>query len=108
MKVHLSVDSGMHRIGFEWDKPELLMEALKYPELDVKGIFTHFAQTEGYPPIVEVLHRVVVNGESNADLKDLTQFVVKTLPKGTYWYGTSLEGATQPGVTASCAWQHGN
>lgn len=71
-------------------------------------LVTHFAQTEGYPPIVEVLHRVVVNGESNADLKDLTQFVVKTLPKGTYWYGTSLEGATQPGVTASCAWQHGN
>ena len=25
---------------------------------------------------------------------------------GPYWYGTSLEGATEPGVNASCAWQH--
>lgn len=71
-------------------------------------LVTHFAQTEGYPPIVEVLHRVVLNGQSDAALKDLTQLVVKSLPKGTYWYGTSMEGATEPGVNAACAWQHGN
>lgn len=71
-------------------------------------LVTHFAQTEGYPPIAEALHRVVVNGRSEADLKELTQLVVKSMPRGTYWYGTSLEGATEPGVNAACAWQHGN
>ncbi|MBD8028841.1 hypothetical protein [Corynebacterium gallinarum] len=71
-------------------------------------LVTQFAQTKGYPPINEVLHRVVLNGESDAALKDLTQQVVKNLPKGVYWYGTSLEGSTEPGVNAACAWQHGN
>lgn len=71
-------------------------------------LVTHFAQTEGYPPIAEILHRVVVNGRSDAELKALTQLVVKSLPRATYWYGTSLEGATDPGVDAACAWQHGN
>lgn len=71
-------------------------------------LVTHFAQTEGYPPIAEVLHRLVVNGRSAVELKVLTQLVVKSLPKATYWYGTSMEGATDPGVDAACAWQHGN
>lgn len=71
-------------------------------------LVTHFAQTEGYPPIAEALHRVVVNGQSAAGLKELTQVVVKSLPKGMYWYGTSIEGATEPGVNAACAWQHDN
>lgn len=71
-------------------------------------LVTQFAQTTGYPPINEVLHRVVINGESEAALKDLTQLVVEHLPEDTYWYGTSLEGTTEPGVNAACAWQHGN
>lgn len=69
-------------------------------------LVTQFAQIEGHPPIVEVLHRIVVNGQSELNLKDLTKVVVKALPRGTYWYGTSNEGATEPGINAACAWQH--
>ena len=69
-------------------------------------LVTQFSQLEGHPPIVEVLHRLVINGSSDLELKDLTKKVVGALPQGIYWYGTSLEGATEPGVNASCAWQH--
>ncbi len=71
-------------------------------------LVTQFAQTEGHAPIVEALHRVVINGQSGLQLKELTQTVVRALPEGAYWYGTSHEGFTEPGVNAACAWQHGN
>ncbi|QGU07717.1 tRNA (guanine-N(1)-)-methyltransferase [Corynebacterium occultum] len=68
-------------------------------------LVTQFEQNEGHVPVVEVLHRVVVNGNSHLDLKELTQVVVRSLPQGAYWYGTSMEGSAEPGVSASCAWQ---
>lgn len=70
-------------------------------------LVTQFEQTEGHAPSVEVLHRVVVNGVSDLDLREATKAVTAALPRGAYWYGTSLEGHTEPGVSASCAWQHG-
>lgn len=67
---------------------------------------TQFAQEQGHMPIVESLYRVVVNGHSDRGLKELTQIVATALPSGTYWYGSSYEGPTEPGITAACAWQH--
>lgn len=69
-------------------------------------LVTQFAQQEGHQPVVEALHRVVVNGRSALDLRAATQAVVAALPGNPYWYGTSHEGHTEPGVGASCAWQH--
>ncbi|AGF72796.1 hypothetical protein [Corynebacterium halotolerans] len=69
-------------------------------------LVAQFAQTEGHAPSVEVLHRVVVNGSSDLDLREATKAVTAALPAGAYWYGTSHEGHTEPGVSASCAWQH--
>ncbi|RNE49425.1 hypothetical protein [Corynebacterium alimapuense] len=69
-------------------------------------LVTQYSQVLGRPPIVEVLHRIIVNGSSDMALKDATQAVVATLPEDSYWYGTSLEGVTEPGVNAACAWQH--
>lgn len=71
-------------------------------------LVTQFSQDHGHPPIVEALHRVVLNGSSDLELKALTGVAVAALPEGTYWYGTSHEGETEPGVSAACAWQHGN
>lgn len=68
-------------------------------------LITQFEQNEGHVPMVEVLHRVVVNGRSHLELKELTQVLVRALPRDSYWYGTSLEGSSEPGVSASCAWQ---
>lgn len=68
-------------------------------------LVTQFEQTEGHVPVTEVLHRVLVNGRSHLDLRELTQLVVRNLPRGTYWYGTTDEGHREPGIAAACAWQ---
>ncbi|QGU04919.1 hypothetical protein [Corynebacterium comes] len=69
-------------------------------------LVTQFSRQEGHQPVVEVLHRVVINGRSELDLRAATQAVVEKLPANSYWYGTSMEGPTEPGISASCAWQH--
>jgi len=68
-------------------------------------LITQFAQDKGRMPTTEVLYRVIVNGRSGLDLRDATARVVGALPEGTYWYGTSMEGPTEPGIGAACAWQ---
>nr|WP_227658975.1 MULTISPECIES: hypothetical protein [unclassified Corynebacterium] len=67
---------------------------------------TQYAQVEGHPPIAEVLHRIVINGRSDLDLRAATAAVATCLPEGTYWYGTSVAGFLEPGISAACAWQH--
>lgn len=69
-------------------------------------LVTQFSRQEGHQPVVEALHRIVINGSSELDLRAATQAVVGKLPAKTYWYGTSMEGPTEPGISASCAWQH--
>ena len=45
--IHLKIDTGMHRLGFnEEDIPELIKVLKMNPELKVAGIFTHFAGSE--------------------------------------------------------------
>ncbi|MBE6689626.1 MAG: alanine racemase [Ruminococcaceae bacterium] len=45
LKIHIKLDTGMRRIGFTADEhPEELMNL---PELDVCGIFTHYAESDG-------------------------------------------------------------
>ncbi|GAB3702145.1 hypothetical protein [Corynebacterium nasicanis] len=68
-------------------------------------LLSQFAQEQGRMPITEVLYRVIINGRSALDLRGATAAVVAALPEGTYWYGTSSEGHTEPGIGAACAWQ---
>ncbi|HHU68521.1 hypothetical protein [Corynebacterium sp.] len=68
-------------------------------------LVAQFAQDQGRMPTTEVLYRVIINGSSTLDLRDATARVVGALPESTYWYGTSREGTTEPGIGASCAWQ---
>lgn len=118
----VSTDLNVLIVPKEWERAlEHMPAALKEAGFEVSEIHaqivdltcepdnmlvTQFSQIEGHPPIVEVLHRVVINGSSDLALKDLTKVVVAALPEGIYWYGTSNEGATEPGVNAACAWQH--
>ncbi|MEK0372256.1 hypothetical protein [Corynebacterium mastitidis] len=67
-------------------------------------LVTQYAQVEGHPPIAEVLHRIVINGYGDLDLRAATAAVVACLPEGTYWYGTSVAGHLEPGISAACAW----
>ena len=45
LKIHIKVDTGMHRQGFEWNDHSKLFEVLKSLEkkVIVEGLFTHFA-----------------------------------------------------------------
>lgn len=45
--VHLKVESGMHRLGFEEEHlPELISVLKANPQLRIAGIFTHFSSAE--------------------------------------------------------------
>ncbi|RYE01226.1 MAG: alanine racemase, partial [Sphingobacteriaceae bacterium] len=42
--IHLKIDTGMHRLGFEFDEAEALCNVLKNnPALQVKSVFSHLA-----------------------------------------------------------------
>lgn len=49
-KIHIKVDTGMGRIGISPDDEgiKFIKKALEYPELEVEGIFTHFARADEY------------------------------------------------------------
>jgi alanine racemase len=45
-KVHLKVDTGMGRIGVQWDRVEpFLKRAFELPNLSIEGIFSHFVSS---------------------------------------------------------------
>lgn len=50
VKIHLKVDTGMHRLGFQWHELEQLDEVLrKYPHLKIQSVLSHMVasgQTE--------------------------------------------------------------
>ncbi len=47
-KIHIKVDTGMSRIGIAPDESGLLLirKAMEIPEIEVEGIFTHFATAD--------------------------------------------------------------
>lgn len=48
IKVHVKVDTGMGRIGIPADETgiEIIRKILTYPNLEIEGIFTHFAKAD--------------------------------------------------------------
>ena len=45
-RVHLKIDTGMGRIGVQWDrKEEFLKKAFSLPNIEIVGIFSHFADS---------------------------------------------------------------
>ena len=47
-KIHIKIDSGMGRIGFRPEEDSILLieKIAKLPNLDIEGIFTHFAKAD--------------------------------------------------------------
>lgn len=46
-RVHLKFDTGMGRVGQNWETAGLLLEAASaLPRLDLEGVYTHFASSE--------------------------------------------------------------
>lgn len=45
--IHIKIDTGMHRLGFaEEEIDELLQVLSRHPEVEVRGIFTHFSSSD--------------------------------------------------------------
>jgi alanine racemase len=44
--IHLKVDSGMHRLGFQEEETEALIPLLGRPEINVNSVFTHLAASD--------------------------------------------------------------
>ena len=50
-KIHLKVDTGMGRLGVTWDKvPEFLEKLKQFKNLELEGIFSHFASADERDP----------------------------------------------------------
>ncbi len=56
MKVHVKLDTGMGRLGFQCDETHFerslhdILEVLRLPGLDVEGVFTHFCVSDEDAP----------------------------------------------------------
>ena len=50
VRAHLSVDTGMHRLGFSAEDPACAAEVFALPGLRITGIFSHLAVPEGNGP----------------------------------------------------------
>jgi len=72
--VHLKIDTGMGRIGQNWQTAELfLQEISRFKHLDVRGLYTHFAtadeedltfthtQLQRFNEVIDTAHRIGLN-----------------------------------------------
>lgn len=50
LKVHLKIDTGMHRLGERFERTEELRHILSCPNLQVTGTYTHLCADEEYKP----------------------------------------------------------
>jgi alanine racemase len=54
-KVHMKIDTGMQRIGVQWQNAARFIEVTTQdPAIEVKGIFSHFAKAESDPECTAV------------------------------------------------------
>jgi alanine racemase len=46
-RVHVKVDTGMHRVGIPWEKAaDFMAQCRAIPGVDVEGVFSHFADSQ--------------------------------------------------------------
>lgn len=59
-KIHIEVETGFHRTGFEWEKKEKLIQVLKKNReyLQLSGLCTHFAGAESISNYVRVREQI--------------------------------------------------
>lgn len=47
ISVHVAVDTGMNRLGFRWDDYEKIKNVYRLSGLEIKGVFSHYANADG-------------------------------------------------------------
>lgn len=49
-QIHVKIDTGMGRMGVWWEKaPEFLEEIVRFPHIELEGMYTHFAAADDDP-----------------------------------------------------------
>lgn len=88
ISVHIKIDTGMHRLGFETqDIPELLTFLKAHPYIKVRSIFSHLAASE------EALH----DGFTKMQISTLKKIAAKI--QSLYKYEILLHIANSSGIT---------
>ena len=72
VKIHLKIDTGLHRLGIDWNKAfKVAQSILKLPNIRFEGIYTHFSQVDEHSSVLveEQLQRLlnVSNNLSNIE-----------------------------------------
>lgn len=53
ISVHIGVDTGMHRLGIPFERPDLIEKVRKLPGLKVTGVYSHLCVSDGRTPAEE-------------------------------------------------------
>ena len=48
LKVHIAIDTGMHRLGMDYKNTNAIAEIFNYKNLKVEGIYTHLCTSDGH------------------------------------------------------------
>ena len=105
-KIHIKVETGMNRIGFlpNEDSIEDIVSIMKLPNLEVEGIFTHFAMADEldknhtkdqYSKFIWVLNRLedldvhipIKHVANSATILDLPEYKLDMVRPGIILYG---------------------
>jgi len=91
-KIHIEVETGFHRTGFEWDQRKELLEVLKanLGHLSLMGLCTHYAGAESIGNFVRVQQQI----QRYHQFKDF--FTEEQLPFAIYHSACSAAALSYP------------
>ncbi len=115
LKIHLKLDTGMHRLGFEEDDLDELALLLNKSEIEVASVFSHLVGTDskkldGFTlaqiDLFESMYGQIVKNMPNAPLKHIlnssgisrfaeAHFDMVRLGIGLYGFGSATQGKTE-------------
>ena len=61
VRVHLALDTGMHRLGIPWQDREALARLYTLPELQIRGVFSHLCVCDSLEPGDQAFTRLQLN-----------------------------------------------
>lgn len=85
LQVHIGIDTGMHRLGIDWEDMEAIQSIWKYKNLKVTGVFSHLCAADGISPKEREYTR--------EQIKRFELVVNQLKQKGKTGFSTHLQGS---------------